>query len=178
MSVLDACSHLLALHLLPYSPNSQEVMDILNRTWFTMPGPPACLYTDDDTVFKSQAWRDFCRRNGIQHLFGAAEMPEQHGLLEKVRRLMRRKLSSAWAMAAPDTPLEEVVRQMGQAYCDLARHGGISPNMMHFGRQKRPPPNFGDSLQQEPDLAPIAESLYKTRCSASLPTHELEREKP
>ena len=34
--------------------------------------------------------------------------------------------------------------------------------MMDFGREKRPPPNFDDSLQQEPDLAPIAESLYET----------------
>ena len=116
-------------HLLLNSPNSQDVMNILNSTWFTIPGPPAYLYIDDDTVFKSQAWRDFCRRNGIRHLFGAVEMLEQHDLLENVHRPIRRKLSSAWAMAAPDTPLEEVVRQMGQAYCDLARHGGVKQLM-------------------------------------------------
>jgi hypothetical protein len=52
--------------------------------------------------------------------------------------------------------LEEVVNEVAEARCDMHRHGGASPNMLAFGRERRPPPGFAST---DEDFEPLVTVL-------------------
>ncbi len=79
--VIDAYSKWLDVHLVN-TANTQGTLTKLRQT-FANHGLPEVIVSDNGTVFTSEEFKEFCRRNSIRHLTSAPYHPSTNGLVER-----------------------------------------------------------------------------------------------
>ena len=63
----------------------------LEQGWFQAYGPPEVIYTDPDTIFRSEHFAQFLTRNAVLERLSAAQSPWQHGQVERLHRTIRQQ---------------------------------------------------------------------------------------
>ena len=84
MSLMDEATRLRQYHYLGAQPSTVAATRALESSWISVFGPPKRLYLDEDSVFNSAKFQQFCAVYNIEPNFTASHAPHQHGLLEQV----------------------------------------------------------------------------------------------
>ena len=156
MSLYDEATGLTQYHHInDKEPTSALAINALEMSWIPIFGAPKRLYTDDDRVFTSKEFARFCRRYGVHLDLTASYSGHQHGSIEQLHQHARVSIKSAWQELDDGIPLQSLCNELAAARNDMAKHHGVSPNMLAFGQQRRDPPHFSGGL------APLADTLLR-----------------
>ena len=135
------------------SGDSECAIRTLERGWFEPYCAPDYLFTDPDTVFRAEKFGNFLSQNTVVMRLTAADAPWQHGQIEGFHRTLRRNVQSVFAADPKCTPMD-AVRHVIAARNELMRVGGVSPSVLVFGKNPKPPPHMGEDSE---GFEPLAE---------------------
>ena len=153
-TVDTATSFARAFHL--EAGDSETAVAVLEQGWFQAYGAPEVIYTDPDTIFRSEHFARFLTRNAVLERLTAAQSPWQHGQVERLHRTIRQQAQRVFESERTCTPYQAVVHVL-QARNELMRVEGVSPSVLVFGRLPRAPPNMSES---DEDFRCLAERLH------------------
>ena len=91
-AVDTATSFARAFHL--EAGDSETAVAVLEQGWFQSYGAPEVIFTDPDTIFRSESFARFLTRNAVLERLTAAHSPWQHGQVERLHRTIRQQASS------------------------------------------------------------------------------------
>ena len=128
----------------------------LEQGWFQAYGTPEVIYTDPDTILRSEHFARFLTRNAILERLTAAQSPWQHGQVERLRRTIRQQTQRVFESERTCTPYQAVTH-VTQARNELMRVEGVSPSVLVFGKLPRAAPNMAES---DEDFRCLAERLH------------------
>ena len=95
--LVDAYSKWLEVDIVP-SATTQNTIPKL-RSIFATHGLPEVLVTDNRTAFTSREFKEFTKRNGIQHLTTAPYHPSSNGLAERAVQTFKRAIEKSSSQA-------------------------------------------------------------------------------
>ena len=153
-SVDTATSFARAFHL--EAGDAKTAVAALEQGWFQAYGPPEVIYTDPDTIFRSESFAQFLTRNAVLERLSAAQSPWQHGQVERLHRTIRQQAQRVFESERTCSPYEAVTSVL-QARNELMRVEGVSPAVLVFGKLPRAPPNMAES---DEDFRCLAERLH------------------
>ncbi|XP_064642179.1 uncharacterized protein K02A2.6-like [Lineus longissimus] len=126
--IADAHTKYIDAHVLN-SATSLNTIGKLKAT-FAVHGLPHIIVSDNGSNFTSQEFRDFCKSNGIRHIFTAPYHPASNGLAERAVQTIKSGLSKSSKSQSLESRLLEVLFRYritphattGMAPCELLMH--------------------------------------------------------
>ncbi|CAE7782803.1 unnamed protein product, partial [Symbiodinium pilosum] len=160
-AVDTATSFARAFHL--EAGDAATAVDVLDQGWFQAYGSPEVIYTDPDTIFRSEHFAQFLTRNAVLERLTAAQSPWQHGQVERLHRTIRQQAQRVFESERTCSPYQAVVHVL-QARNELMRVEGVSPSVLVFGKLPRAPPDMAES---DEDFRCLAVRLHNEEAGVS-----------
>ncbi|XP_065223070.1 uncharacterized protein K02A2.6-like [Planococcus citri] len=130
---VDAKSKWSEVRAVKEAPTSEITINLLTEI-FTTHGFPTRLVSDNATIFKSELFQNFCKKNGIHQRFIAPNFPQTNGLAERSVQTWKRRLL-AMQSEADSTSIHEKLRQITLRYHATPLASGLSPAEQYLGRK-------------------------------------------
>lgn len=143
--VIDAKSKWAEISCRKSAPTSESTIEELIKI-FARHGLPTFLVSDNATIFKSEEFKNFCTRNGIQQRLIAPMHPATNGQCERLIQTLKQKLKAM----GPTEPLQERIRKFLTRYYITPQANGKSPSEMYLNRQIRTSLNNLKPLKKGP----------------------------
>ncbi|XP_046406343.1 uncharacterized protein K02A2.6-like [Ischnura elegans] len=145
--------------------SSDEVIMHLRDIFATF-GLPEKIVSDNGSAFTSSLFREFCKENGIQHIFSPPYHPASNGAAENMVRVFKNKVKT---LISDGTPLHVALPRFLFNY-RITPHmtTGEPPSVLMFGRALRSrlamtKPSIGQQVHKKQDAQMQAHSDSRLR---------------
>lgn len=131
--VVDAKSRWAEVRTIRDAPTTQTSINLLSDI-FSTHGFPVIMVSDNATIFTSDQFRTYCKKNAIFQKLIAPGHPSTNGLAERNVQTLKRKLK---AMSAEPGSLQKKINEIMQRYRATPLSSGKSPAELYFNRRIR-----------------------------------------
>ena len=116
-----------------YPPTSNSTIESLTEI-FSRNGLPHTSVTDNATIFKSQEFTTFCKKNGVQQKYSAPNHPATNGQAERMIQNFKSKMN---AMANEQGNIKDKLIKFLFKYRDTPLECGKTPAELYPKRKLR-----------------------------------------
>ncbi|KAJ8713190.1 hypothetical protein PYW08_008494 [Mythimna loreyi] len=163
--VVDAYTKWVELYDVTMSTTSTNVIEKL-YDFMSKYGLPHTIVSDNGTAFTSFEFRNFCLKNGIDHMTSPAYNPQSNGQAESYVKIVKKAIKSCITHSRNKSDCKiKILKYLFDYRNSVHSVTGFSPAELVFGRKLRSRLDLINPKPPSASFTSLTDNVYRQQCS-------------